>query len=168
MKNTALTLVFLIGSASGFACIPSREASSSRCSALNLLPGQGNELVAAYNAATCKEDDEEEYQAKPVALEIDDPEDNQTSAAARSFASLLFSLPSTLRKRSQNYDVVLYPMVGFKFVHHEDKFVALPTMSHMSCRLPSARNNEEVYGFFSPATSLDFHATDISEDPKTN
>jgi hypothetical protein len=125
------------------------------------LPGQGNQLVAAYTAATCQEED----QAVPV---MDHPEDDRTSAAARSFASRLFSLPSTLRKRSQNDDVVLYPLVGFKFVHHEDKFIALPTKSHMSCRLPSARNNEEVYGFFSPACSLDLYATDISEDPKNH
>jgi hypothetical protein len=168
MKKTALTLACLIGSASGFACLPSREASSSCCSALNLLPGQGNELVAAYNAATFQENEQEEDQAVPVTLEMDHPKDDRASAAARSFASRLFSLPSTLIKRSQNYDVVLYPMVGFKFVHHEDKFIALPTKSHMSCRLPSARNDEEVYGFFSPACSLDLYATDISQDPKNN
>jgi hypothetical protein len=161
MKGSAIVLSFLAGKAESFAPFLSKTASLE----LNLMPGQGSQLVAAYNAASCQKEQGKSQIDIKVRTDVTDHEE-QALNAARSFASRLFSVPSALISGRQQDDIVLYPLVGFKLVHYDDQVIVLPTKSHVACRLPSSKMDEEgVVGWFSPACSLNLYAEDISEDP---
>lgn len=127
---------------------------------LHLVPGQGNQLVAAYNAATCKNDDDEDDAVATKTM-------NETP---RNFVNKVFNLPSVRRHPhpkaegvDPESDVVYYPMIGFTFCRNGDRVIALPTKSHVSCRLPN--RNEEVYGWFSPVCKLDLYSDDPCREP---
>eukprot|EP00980_Cylindrotheca_fusiformis_P008989 scaffold1919_cov69-Cylindrotheca_fusiformis.AAC.5 len=196
MKNVVtipsliIAAALMIGGVSGFASSSSSSLLRKSSVALHLVPGQGNQLVAAYNAASRDDDDDddddESYRNRraapaPVSVQMEpipppppaaasaeqkERDGQQAAAAARSFASRLFSLPSALRGKEE--EVVLYPLVGFKFFQHEDKYIALPTKSHVACRLPIQDTNEEIYGWFSPACSLNYFSKDISQAPSSS
>lgn len=129
---------------------------------LNLVPGQGNQLVAAYNAATCKKDEEDEG-STPTPISVQE--------SPRTFVNKVFNLPSVRRhpysKAEGLYngesDVVYYPMIGFTFCRNGDRVIALPTKSNVACRLPS--REEEVYGWFSPVCKLDLYSDDPCRNP---
>ena len=187
-----LTLVLAAGkfqATDGFVPISVNHRSS--LLSLQLIPGQGNQLVAAYNAATCKKiedgqeqeaNKEEETAGGETIIQLVKPsapskaDDEPSSPASQSLASRIFSLPSALignrkshKKSDKNDDIVLYPLVGFKLVHHDEKVIALPTKSHVACRLPvSSRKDEDVYGWYSPSCSLNLYAQDISENPSSS
>lgn len=169
MKVASVVAFVFLGNAAAFMINSNSRKSFS--TSLHLVPGQGNQLVAAYTAATCqkeKENNENGFDDAAIQL-VTEVGEEPSSAAARSIASRIFSLPSTLinRKNSKNCqeDIVLYPLVGFKLVHYGEKVIALPTKSHVACRLPVSEKDEAVYGWYSPSCSLDLYAEDISEDP---
>lgn len=154
---------------------------------LNLVPGQGGQLVAAYNAARIKEEAKTAAAADATAIAYEETEDGivVVPAAHRNLIRRAFSLPSSMIKRhphpkeeglestttnedetkqqQQHHkaeDIVYYPVVGFTFCKNGDRVVALPTKSNVSCRL-SSTHKEDVYGWFSPVCKLDLY----SEDP---
>jgi hypothetical protein len=129
--------------------------------ALNLMPDQASDLVAASLAAYSARDE-----VAPAAVL-----NKHAATAARALAYRVFSLPSSLIKRHPHpkseglpasttttttptsfpqRDYVLYPVIGFRYVRDSpDHCTALPTVSSVaSCRLPS--RNEPVYGWFHP------------------
>ena len=133
---------------------------------LNLVPGQGNQLVAAYNAATCKKNEDDD-DATPAPVTIQE--------SPRTFVKKVFHLPSVRRhpypkaEGLDNHiesDVVYYPMIGFTFCRNGDRVIALPTKSNVSCRLPI--QEEEVYGWFSPVCKLDLYSDDPCRNPNEN
>lgn len=156
---------------------------------LNLVPGQGNQLVAAYNAATCKktelEDDENDTDAVPqaaVTITVNDPV-GVAQDTPRNFVKRAFSLPSHKKHphpkaeglestssdspsfpMETSKDVVYFPLVGFTFCRSGDRVIPLPTQSNVSCRLRTNRK-EELYGWFSPVCKLDLYAEDPCRAP---
>ncbi len=128
---------------------------------LHLVPGQGNQLVAAYNAAACKNEDSDSEES-PIII---------TEETPRNFVTKVFNLPSVrlhpypkAEGVDSDSDVVYYPMTGFTFCRNGDRVIALPTTSNVSCRLPN--RNEEVFGWFSPVCKLDLYSDDLCRDPK--
>ena len=187
---TLMVLAANLQAADSFVPLGVQQQQSS-LSSLQLIPGQGNQLVAAYNAATCQKKDgqgQEVDEGTGAVIQLVKPSSSSAAAAdvdydglstpaSQSLASRIFSLPSALiggnrkksEKNSNNDDVVLYPLVGFKLVHNGEKVIALPTKSHVACRLPvSTRKDEDVYGWYSPSCSLNLYAEDISENPSSN
>jgi len=140
--------------------------------ALNLVPGQGNQLVAAYNAATCRKETEDNLAEQIVSAT--NAEDEETALDhTRTFVQRAFSLPSHMRHphpkieggvdvAEKKVDIVRFPLVGFTFCRNGDRVVPLPTQSNVSCRLPSTyQKNQEIFGWFNPVCKLDLY----SEDP---
>jgi hypothetical protein len=166
------------------------------CSSLKLVPGQGNQLVAAYNAknykdVTLPEDDnddadDEGFVSPPTAIDVEPIAAAVVAAPPnnRNFVRRAFNLPSNMIRRHPHPkaelidtsaapiignaadDVVLYPLVGFTFCRNGDRVVALPTTNHVSCRLPISRK-EEVYGWFSPVCKLDMYSEDPCRAPES-
>lgn len=163
-----LSLLVLLEPSLAFTSAFRRTPISSPATELNLVPGQGNQLVAAYNAATCKKDDEEDDDSTPVAVTIQE--------SPRTFVNKVFHLPSVRRHpypkaegldtHHGESDVVYYPMIGFTFCRNGDRVIALPTKSNVSCRLPC--RDEEVYGWFSPVCKLDLYSDDPCRNPNDN
>jgi hypothetical protein len=88
-------------------------------------------------------------------------------AAAQQFPyNFIPSRLATQDERKQD-DVVLYPIVGFRFFNQQGSSIALPTTSHAACRLPTNRN-EDVYGWFTPACRLDLYAEDVCHEPEVH
>jgi len=114
-------------------------------SALNLVPEQGCQLAAAWEAAATHLHDEPEEVPHLT-----------PTAAARKFVSRIFSLPAKHHPPPQEKvgEVVYYPIVGFHYTLESCK--PLPPMNPFStsasCRIPSA--SETLYGWFSPACQL--------------
>ena len=124
-------------------------------SALNLVPEQGCQLKAAWEAAATHLHDE------PTAV--------TPAAAARNFVARVFSLPSTVlhpHPQEAAGDIVYYPVVGFHYTLQSSKplpTTAFPTAS--SCRIPSP--SEALYGWFSPACLLSHpDSDDYLQEPK--
>mmetsp|Transcript_9067 Transcript_9067/g.12864 ORF Transcript_9067/g.12864 Transcript_9067/m.12864 type:complete len:165 (-) Transcript_9067:176-670(-) len=143
---TVTLLFFMSNTCSAFLTQPAKASAS----ALHLLPSQGKQLEAAWNAATLskenaggdsiesREDSQEKDEITPV-------------SAARSFVSRIFELPSHLHLERKN-DIVYYPVVGFRWVPcDKDGYRVLPTSSVASCRVPNL-TKEETVGWFSPAS----------------
>lgn len=142
---------------------------------LNLQPGQGNQLKAAFDASTCKREG-----TTAATQQLVEEEHRGPAAAARALVSRIFSLPSAMfiphpesedfpmfSRKNEEKDVVLYPIVGFKFFQHGDSYVALPTTSHAACRL--VRNtDEDLVGWFSPSCRLDEFSEDPCHSPEMN
>jgi hypothetical protein len=73
--------------------------------------------------------------------------------------------PQRPSAEGQQGDVVLYPIVGFRFCQgSEGPIRALPTKSNAACRLPANRH-EELFGWFSPACKLDLYSEDVCHAP---
>jgi hypothetical protein len=146
--------------------------------ALNLVPGQGNQLVAAYNAANCKkeneyDDDEESKSPLPTAITVNQPLVGLAKDTPRNFVQRAFSLPSygleqfpsSSDNKKEQKDVIYFPLVGFTFCRNGDRVIPLPTQSNVSCRLRT-NHKEEVYGWFSPVCKLDMYSEDLCHAPE--
>ena len=164
---------------------------------LQLLPGQGKQLVAAFAASTAKHrkgDEKQKTVQSTVAIQ-----DSATTAAAkhlsnaRTFVSRVFSLPSSMIKRhphpkiegwaddmqqeykrngevsEKNTDVVLYPIVGFRFFKYGTKgsYRVLPTKGNAACRIRNAKS-EILQGWFSPACRLNMYTDNPCDKPDTH
>mmetsp|Transcript_16392 Transcript_16392/g.29398 ORF Transcript_16392/g.29398 Transcript_16392/m.29398 type:complete len:236 (-) Transcript_16392:347-1054(-) len=221
-----LTVVIMMLLEQGLAfCPQQQQQQQQRSVSLQLLPGQGSQLVAAYNAAMSHQDDDDDnedddgsigqYHSHKTAM-ASSPHDHgivveqtiepasssshwRALAASKSFVARAFHMPSSAIKKhphptleglketpssssssavfpynfiphhqEQHEDVVLYPIVGFRFVpdsKNGGKSVALPTTFHAACRLPMNRN-EDVYGWFSPGCKLDLYSEDVCHEPE--
>lgn len=140
MKSSQIALIGVasLAGVDSFTVAPTIKSSS----ALNLVPAQGKQLAAAWEAAATHLHDEPEIDKHKT------PTD-----AARSFVARVFSLPSTLMHPKEEDEVLYYPIVGFQYVSGSCK--ALPPTAPStaaSCRIPSPK--EEVYGWWSPACLL--------------
>jgi hypothetical protein len=136
---------------------------------LSLLPTQGSQLEAAFNAQCFQrfsEDDEDSNDGDCI-FEVATPP--RPIATARAFVSRVFSSPSSLvhpheepifspvkfDHRNDDDDVVLYPIVGFCLMQDADVVRALPTVSHPTCRIaPPQERMERLYGWYSPVCRL--------------
>ena len=158
--------------------------------ALQLVPEQGNQLAAAYNAA---------LDHKESIVEDEEQQDNTSHwraiSTSKSFLNRLFHKPSapestTQEEENNNHskfqlgtflhnlshpnlhihnkakvdEVYLYPIVGFQFV--EGCQDALPTLSHVSCRMPTkSQKEEEVVGWYTTCCKLDLYSDDVCHSP---
>ena len=148
--------------------LPGSTATTTTASQLGLVPDQGNQLVAAYNAiCTEQERMKKNGNAAPVAsgIKVDKAVDGQQSrgpiGVSKDFLAKVFHLPSVMHPAE---DVVYYPMVGFRFFEGID--TVLPTTSHNCCVIPTkSQKEEEVFGWFSPSCQLDLFSEDICQNP---
>lgn len=163
-----LALVGILEPTLAFTTILRRSTIGCPTFELNLVPGQGNQLVAAYNAATCKKEQEYDDDLTPAA-----PSSVTVQESPRTFVKRVFHLPSVRRHphpkaegldTHSESDVVYYPMIGFTFCRNGDRVIALPTKSNVSCRLTPSRE-QEVYGWFSPVCKLDLYSDDPCRNP---
>lgn len=158
-----LALVVLLATANALA--PSFTRVSSSKTKLYLTPQQGSQLVAAWNALSSHQDDDENYHYK----EIHRDEETKFKAlkAVRDFMSRVFSLPSNMIRRDKavgHADVLYYPIVGFHFVRGHSR--AFPTTACTAvCHLPSSH---PVYGWFTPACELDLYSDNYCQDPSSS
>lgn len=158
--------------------------------AVFLKPKQGKQLEAAFNAAYTPNKDQVGINDAPVVP--GDAEGNalhelrsSPTSAALSFVQRVFSLPSSMIKRhphpkieglptlpresadSFHDDVILYPVVGFTFVRDAKGHCrALPKLPNPSCRIYASQ--EPLYGWFSPACTLNPFADDYCAKRKQN
>lgn len=141
MKSSqiVLTTVAALASTDAFMIAPMTKASSS---ALHLVPAQGKQLAAAFEAAATHLHDEPKVEEKHDAV-----------ADARNFVARVFSLPSTLlHPKEQDEEALYYPIVGFQFVTESCKALPPTAPGAASCRIPSTK--EDVYGWWSAACPL--------------
>jgi hypothetical protein len=153
-------------------------AHTTRSTVLNLVPEQGKQLVAAFTAASVKKE------AAATTSTIHD-DDNKKPGVAFVLSSI-FSIPGAILGRHpaaalvdvpreqlprdrRHEDVVLYPVVGFRFVKGATGMSSnvLPTISKPACQLLHVPN-QELYGWFTPACPLDniYSDTYCNEPPK--
>ena len=160
--------------------------------ALQLVPEQGNQLAAAYNAAL----DHKE----PIFEELDEQDNTshwRAISTSKSFLNRLFHKPSAPESTTQEEEntkhskfqlgtflhnlshpnlhirnnnkakkdeIYLYPIIGFQFV--EGCQDALPTLSHVSCRMPTkSQKEEEVVGWYTTCCKLDLYSDDVCHSP---
>jgi len=148
-------------------------------SGLNLVPEQGNQLVAAYTAALSKY--QENHEDEDILEEFDNTDVGSTN---RNFLQRVFSLPSASKKvkvmapttttiitsrpssssscDDPNQEILLFPLVGFTFCRHGNQVVPLPTQSNLACRLPPSKEGD-VYGWYSPVCKLNMYAVNEEE-----
>ena len=137
-------LIFALAASSSeaFTASPSRTTSSS--TQLNLVPAQGKQLVAAFEAGVEHQKHPGTEEEKPIGV-IAKP-----ASAAKAFVSRIFSIPGavmgrhpaaepalvelpTVATEGDNDDVVLYPIVGFQFVNGGQQ--VLPTTTNAAFTL---------------------------------
>ena len=170
-RSTIMWIGFLalLSTAESFAPLPA--AKSPFTTALNLKMNQGSQLVAAWNAAHCHDDDDEEESNHPENTVKTIPK----QSSARAFVSKVFKLPSTMIRRHPHpqeeglEDVVYYPVVGFRFIQTDDnRSVALPTTNvNACCSLPPPEDQEPVYGWWTAACPLgSVYADDYCDAPR--
>ena len=149
----------LASQADAFAAFPQSKTASSP-SALNLLPSQGNQLVAAYNAISVEKETPE-----AASIKVDKSGAETNGETKKSFLTRVFHLPSINHPgQKKEHDVVYYPMVGFRFFEGIDS--VFPTTSHVSCLMPTKnQKEEEVYGWFSLSCKLDVFSDDVCRNP---
>jgi hypothetical protein len=159
-----ITTLCCRGSSFAFAPAAPRRTFTS----LSLLPTQGSQLEAAYNAQCFQRfsEDDEDSDGDCIFATATPP---RPIASARAFVSRVFSSPSSRlhpdeesilssvkfdhhRNDNDDDDVVLYPIVGFCLMQDADVVRALPTVSRPACRIaPPQERMERLYGWFSPA-----------------
>lgn len=144
----------LASQADAFATLPQSNTAST--SALNLLPSQGNQLVAAYNAISV-----ENAEAAPIKVD----KDVSDTSNKKNFLTRVFQLPSMKHPgQKKETDIVYYPMVGFRFFEGIDS--VFPTTSHVSCMMPTkSQKEEEVFGWYSSSCKLDLFADNVCQNP---
>lgn len=142
---------------------PTLSPRANTVSSLNLVPEQGGQLVAAYNAI-CEEKNRDSSKAARIQLEKNVDGNNVGAiAASRKFLTRIFHMPS-MKHPGQKQDLVYYPMVGFRFF--EGTSTVFPTTSNVSCTLPTnSQKEEEVYGWFSSSCKLDLFSDEICHNP---
>lgn len=119
--------------------------------------------MAAWNAASSHQDDNENYHYKEV--HRDEEIKSKALKSARDFVSRIFSLPSNMIRREVegDADVMYYPIVGFRFVQGHSR--ALPTTGCTAvCHLPPS---QPVFGWFMPACELDLYSDNYCRDPNS-
>ena len=166
--QSRLTLVVLALSAcfsTGFTVPTTNAPVSTR---LQLVPEQGKQLVAAFEAES----------ASPHHHVLNTADERPIGLVAKSsaFVSRIFSIPGAIMGRhpaaepalvefEPTDDVVLYPIVGFQFVKKGQQ--VLPTTTNVSCRLATRAPDEEVYGWYTTACRLDsIYSDTYCDDPK--
>ena len=92
-----------------------------------------------------------------------------SSQEATPFEALI-SLPKSLAQFASNNeheddDVVLYPVVGFRFFMVDGKPSVVPTSSHPACRLVPKQHEQEVFGWWTQSCKLDLYAEDPCQKP---
>mmetsp|Transcript_3168 Transcript_3168/g.7227 ORF Transcript_3168/g.7227 Transcript_3168/m.7227 type:complete len:180 (+) Transcript_3168:148-687(+) len=147
---------------------PSVSAQHRIRTSLNLVPDQGNQLVAAYNAISL-EKRSETAAAAPIQVDrnFDESENPRGAiAASKRFLTRIFHKPATEHPgEGKNNDVVYYPMVGFRFFEGIDS--VFPTTSNVSCDMPTkSQKEEEVFGWFSLSCKLDLYSEDVCRNPE--
>lgn len=185
-----LSAVLLVGNSEAFTTLSSttQRMSQTSSSSLNLLPDQGNQLVAAYNAFS-ETQRKESKAAKSKAGAADTAaaasigivkEDWKAStiAVSKNILSRIMQGPSVLHplergssnngnsydNENPNNDVCYYPMVGFRYIAGVD--TALPTKSTAACAMPTkSQKEEEVFGWFSSSCKLDLFSEDVCHNP---
>jgi len=155
----------LVNEGEAFAALPSLLQQKT-ASSLNLVPDQGNQLVAAYNANCLLE--QQEQASAPALIQVDtnvEVPHRGAIAASKSFLTRIFHMPSILHPgEKKNEDVVYYPMVGFRFFKGIDN--VFPTTWHVSCDIPTKeQKEEEVYGWFSSSCKLNLFSEDVCRNP---
>lgn len=155
-----LVALLLLFEAQGFApiVVKPRQVTTE----LGLVPSQGCQLAAAWNAAHPKESDDSSKATSGPSVKAK----QKQQQSPRDFVAHVFSLPSTLLHPLSHaedvQDVVMFPIVGFKILPEFSR--ALPTSPSASCRIPPG--NEEVYGWYSEACILQpFDADEYCLDP---
>jgi len=107
--------------------VGSASISSSRSSSLEMLPGQGNQLAAAYNAASCdkkKEEEEEigmfQHQPEESIQEQDNVSHWRAVASSKSFLTRVFHKPAVKhpiadvpQQKSQQSPRFQFPFTNF-------------------------------------------------------
>eukprot|EP00591_Stephanopyxis_turris_P002610 CAMPEP_0195517708 /NCGR_PEP_ID=MMETSP0794_2-20130614/11393_1 /TAXON_ID=515487 /ORGANISM="Stephanopyxis turris, Strain CCMP 815" /LENGTH=186 /DNA_ID=CAMNT_0040646569 /DNA_START=136 /DNA_END=696 /DNA_ORIENTATION=+ len=135
---------------------------SAQHTSLMLIPAQGSQLVAASCASLAREKDSDN--------DVNGQDESKTSLSKEddvSFISRIFSRKSAdedwsdfewpkipTRSDKRNSGVVLYPIVGFRWVNVGGKEYAVPTTSKASCSLKLVNRDEELVGWFSQACFL--------------
>jgi hypothetical protein len=149
--------------------------STSTTTSLDLIPGQGNQLVAAFNAGTTitttSVQRKQEITTTPflrrLLMQIIITLRFQQRPRYGWPDGFPFSSPSTYTKK--NGKELYYPLVGFQFISSpEGKTCTLPTTSHASCCIhsSSAEREEELYGWFTTSfCPLNWTAPDICREP---
>jgi hypothetical protein len=143
----------------GFAVAPKARAPSS--SARYLVPEQGCQLRAAWEAASASHHDDTNHhdtmQSSTTAHHL------TPASAAHALASRLFSLPASLLHPhfSETADVVYYPIVGFHYTLLSSKpLPTTPFPTAAACRIPPPPTSERLYGWFSPGCHLNHPDSD--------
>ncbi|EEC44461.1 predicted protein [Phaeodactylum tricornutum CCAP 1055/1] len=189
MKCRILITCLLVGSLVD-AFTVSFPGSFQSTTAVFLKPKQGKQLEAAFNAAYTPNKDQVGINDAPVVPSVAEGNAlhelrSSPTSAALSFVQRVFSLPSSMIKRhphpkieglptlpresadSFHDDVILYPVVGFTFVRDaKDHCRALPKLPNPSCRIYASQ--EPLYGWFSPACTLNPFADDYCAKRKQN
>lgn len=157
--TTVAVLCMLASQAEAFAppSLPQHSKTS-----LNLLPSQGNQLVAAYNAACVEKERTKGAADEAPAADINIVKSVGAIAASKNFLARVFHMPSV--KHPGKQDVVYYPMIGFRFFEGID--TVFPTTCHASCMMPTkGQQEEEVYGWYSSSCKLDLFSEDVCHNP---
>jgi hypothetical protein len=100
-SSFALLSLMLFGEVQGFC--PQAQHTRSSSTSLNLLPGQGNQLAAAYTAFISHKNNDDETDTVTPATKPQEPPSSSSHwralAASRSFVSRVFHLPSSAIKK---------------------------------------------------------------------
>jgi hypothetical protein len=151
--------------------------STSTTTSLDLIPRQGNQLVAAFNAGTTT--------TTTTNTTTSSAQRKQEIATTPFLQRLLiqihfqqrprygwsdgFPFSSTSPYTKKNGKALYYPLVGFQFISSpEGKTCTLPTTSNASCRIhsTSAEREEDFYGCFTTSfCPLNWAAYDICREP---
>ena len=187
-----LSCLFFTGEGDAFstsAALSSIRDSSASSTSLDLCVGQGNQLAAAYNAKLYSGT----YHSSSSASNTASGELNSKHWNASRFLARVFHIASTINSNTntstessvkeqrrehfsllnflhhkQNQEVVKYPIVGFRLCSENpnNDCIALPTTSNYACRIPTCEEKgEELYGWYSPASKLDFYSDDYCRNP---
>lgn len=181
-RSTSLALCLALAAASSSSVeafsVPRSEASRTTTH-LCLLPEQGKQLMAAFEAS-CDRNDEDSDVIQVKSL-LSEEENTTTKVPKKNFVSRIFSIPGAImgrhpaaapalvdvkmpREEKEGDDVVLYPIVGFQFVNGGQQ--VLPTTTNVACRL-SKQPNEELYGWFTPSCPLNsIHSDAYCDEPQ--
>mmetsp|Transcript_27223 Transcript_27223/g.59964 ORF Transcript_27223/g.59964 Transcript_27223/m.59964 type:complete len:199 (+) Transcript_27223:109-705(+) len=169
-----LSAVLLAGRSEAFTAHSSTTQRTQ--TSLNLLPDQGNQLVAAYNALSetqRKESKAAKSKTAAAAASIGIVKVNW-KASTIAVSKNILSRISVQRgsngnnisddNENPNADVCYYPMVGFQYIAGVD--TALPTKSTAACAMPTkSQREEEVFGWFSSSCKLDVFSEDVCHNP---
>lgn len=165
---TVLTALALAASQNQAEAFSTLSFSSSKSTALNLVPEQGQQLKAwAAAHSVTREEEEGTESLTTVSSSITEVEEHHNTRLgnARAFVHKVFHLPATLKNTRRScedvfawdsngeslfHEVVYYPIVGFKFCDDaQGHSRALPTTHCESpkCSLPPVK--EELVGYWS-------------------